>query len=295
MLDAKRTAHPAAQRILLANTVASAALLVGLVAAFHAYASRLALAQAADSFSDIFTATALLVSIRVAALPADDNHPIGHQRAEPIAALVAAVIAGVLAVEVLRDAIGALVTGARPVLDLPLLAIFLAKIAAKITIAVLSARRNRKRPSPALRALFVDARNDVVVGSLSVAGFFTARHGWPSLDAWLAIPIALWVGWSGFGLARENISLLMGEAPPEERRSALLAIVRAVPGVRSAHDLRARFLGLDLDVLVHVVVDPDLTVRRAHDIGHAVERRLIEERDVCHAVAHVDVEDGDED
>lgn len=295
MLDAKRKPHPAAQRILLANTVLSAALLVGLVAAFRAYASRLALAQAADSFSDIFTAAALLVSIRVAALPADDNHPIGHQRAEPIAALVAAVIAGVLAVEVLRDAIGALVTGARPVLDLPLLAIFFAKIAAKIAIAVLSAHRNRKRPSPALRALFVDARNDVVVGSLSVAGFFTARHGLPSLDAWLAIPIALWVGWSGLDLARENISLLMGEAPPAERRDALLAIVRAVPGVRSAHDLRARFLGLDLDVLVHVVVDPDLTIRRAHDIGHTVERRLIEERDVCHAVAHVDVDEGNED
>jgi len=46
-----------------------------------------------------------------------------------------------------------------------------------------------------------------------------------------------------------------------------------------------------LDVLLHVVVDADLTLRRAHDIGEAVELRLIEEGDVCHAVVHVDVDD----
>lgn len=291
MLDDETTSYPEAQRVVLVNALASAGLLVGLITAFVLYASRLALAQAADSFSDIFTASALLVSIRIAARPADESHPIGHQRAEPIAALVAAVIAGVLAVEVLRDAIGALVVGARPELDLPLLAIFGLKVVVKAAIALYTRARQRERASPALRALFVDARNDVAVGLVAVVGFFVARYGWPSLDAWLAIPVGLWVGWAGFDLARENIKLLMGEAPPEARREELLAIAREIPGVDSAHQLRARYHGLELDVLLHVVVDPDLTLRRAHDIGHAVERRLIAEDDVCHAVVHVDVEE----
>jgi cation diffusion facilitator family transporter len=290
MLDEERQIHPGAQRIVLASTVASVGLLAGLVGAFAVYGSRLALAQAADSFSDIFTAMALFVSIRIAAQPADEGHPFGHQRAEPIAALMAAVIAGVLAVEVLRDSITALVTGAQPEMGFPLLAVFLAKIGAKTVVAVLSKARHRKQPSPALGALFVDARNDVALGLVSVVGFFGARYGWPQLDAWFAMPVALYVGWSGFDLARDNIRLLMGEAPPVERREELAAIARDTPGVRSVHDVRARYHGLEIDVLLHVVVDPELTVKRAHDIGHEVERRLIEESDVCHAVAHVDVE-----
>lgn len=290
MLDDTPRGSPAAQGIVLASTLASVGLLAGLVTTFLLYDSRLALAQAADSFSDVFTASALLVAIRVAAQPADAGHPLGHHRAEPIAALVAAVIAGVLAVEVLRDAIGALVAGARPDLEMPLLAMFLAKVGVKAIVAIVATARHRAAPSPALDALRVDARNDVAVGMVAIVGFFAARYGWSDLDAWFAIPVGLYVGWAGADLARRNIRLLMGEAPPEQRRAELLELARTVPGVRSVHDLRARFHGLELDVLLHVVVDPELPLRQAHDIGEAVEERLIAEADVCHAVAHVDVE-----
>ena len=294
MLDDDTRARPAAQGIVLASTVVSLALFGGLAATFVIYGSRLALAQAADSFSDIFTATALLVSMRIAAQPADDDHPIGHQRAEPIAALLAAVIAGVLAFEVVRDAIGVLLAGAAPALELPLVVMFCLKVVAKTAVAALAARRHRKDPSPALNALFVDARNDVAVGMIAVVGFFAARYGWAGLDAWLAIPVAMWVGWSGFSLARENIVLLMGSAPPEARRELLMRAAREIPGVRSVHRLRARHHGIDLDVLLDVVVDEDLSVRAAHAIGAAVERRLLLEPDVCHAIAHIEVSDASE-
>lgn len=289
MLDHERYVHPAAQRISLASTVASVGLLAGLIAAIVAYDSRLAMAQAADSFSDIFTAVALFIAIRVAAEPADEGHPFGHQGAEPIAALMVAVLAGVLAVEVLRSAVAALATGATPNLELPLLGIFGLKIAVKLVVGILSAARRRTEPSPALRALYVDARNDVAVGLVSVLGYFAARYGWAQLDAWFAIPLGLWVGWSGFDLARENIRLLMGEAPPEARQKELAELAGSVPGVIRVHHFRARYHGLALDVLLDVVVDPELSLRRAHAIGHAVERRLITEPDVCNVVAHVDV------
>jgi cation diffusion facilitator family transporter len=291
MLDDNTRVHPAGQRIVLTSTVVSVALFGGLAATFVVYGSRLALAQAADSFSDIFTASALLVSMHISAQPADEDHPIGHQRAEPIAALVAAVIAGVLAVEVVRDAVGALLVGAVPDLDLPLVGMFLLKVVAKTAVAAFAASRDRRHPSPALRALYVDARNDVAVGSVAVIGFFAARYGWPGLDAWLAIPVALWVGWAGFSLARENIALLMGSAPPETRRTELARVAGEVPGVRSVHRMRARHHGVELDVLLDVVVDAELSLRAAHAIGEAVERRLLEEPDVCHAVAHIDVSD----
>ena len=293
MLGNERGSHPAAERIALGTTSLSLLLFVALVAVFTVYASRLALAQAADSFSDVFTAIALLVSMRIAAQPPDETHPLGHQRAEPIAALVAAVIAGVLAVEVFRDAVQALLTGAEPEMGFPLLVVFGVKLSIKAAIVFAARARQRLQPSPALNALRVDAQNDVAVGAVAVVGFFAARYGWLGLDAWLALPVALWIGWSGFDLARENIRLLMGEAPPSARRHELTSIAGSVPGVISVHNLRARFHGAELDVLLDVVVDADLSLRKAHDIGHAVELRLIDEEDVCHVLVHVDLEGPD--
>lgn len=276
-------------RLVLANAVASGGMLVALGAVFVLYDSRLALAQAADSFSDIFTATALLVSMRVAAAPPDEGHPVGHQRAEPIAALIAAVMAGVLAVEVGREAITALVEGASPAMEWPLLMAFGLKIGVKLTIAWL-ARPARGGASPALRALHVDARNDVIVGILAVVGFFVARDGGGHWDAWLALPVAAWVGWSGIDLARENIRLLMGEAPPPRRQKELLRVAHDVLGVRDAYGLVARHHGVDLDVIVHVAVDPMIRVEEARDIAGAVEKRLLREDDVCHAVVRIEVD-----
>ncbi len=228
--------------------------------------------------------------MRVAARPPDEGHPLGHQRAEPVAALLAAVMAGVLSFEVLRGAVLDLVGGYEPRLTYIVLWVFLAKVAVKAGVALYASRINRSARSPALGALVVDARNDVAVGLVAVVGFFAARAGSPSLDAWLALPVGLWVGWSGFSLAQENIGFLMGEAPENERRRELEEIAASVEGVESVHGLVARHHGAELDVLIHAVVDPALALRDAHDIGHRVESRLLEERDVCHAVVHVDVD-----
>jgi ferrous-iron efflux pump FieF len=287
--DSERAARRA-QQIAVGNGAGSLALLGLLVTVYLRFDSQLALSQAADSFADIFTSVALLVSMRVASQPPDEEHPLGHHRAEPVAALIAAVMAGVLALEVLREAIGGLVGDAAPHLAYPLLGVFGAKIAFKAAVIVLAGRQHRAHGGAALRAVIVDARNDLLVGLSAVGGFFLARYGDSSWDAWLAIPIGLWIGWSGFDLARESIGFLMGEAPPRERREALRAVAEGVSGVRSVHHLVARHHGADLAVLLHVVVDEELTVRAAHDIGHAVERRLLEEPDVVHAVAHVDVD-----
>ncbi len=284
-----RPRERAPQRIVVLTAVASLILLALLGAVYLMTDSYLALAQAADSFSDVFTAIAFLVSMRVSAQPPDEEHPIGHHSAEPVAALLAAMMAGVLCFEVIRGAVVDLIGGHTPDLTYPLLWVFLAKVIVKTGIALYAAKVNREARSPALGALVVDARNDVAVGLVAVVGFFVARSGSPSLDAWLALPVAAWVGWAGFSLARENIGFLMGEAPDDARRRELRDVAASVAGVKSVHGLLARHHGAELDVLIHAVVDPDLELKDAHDIGHRVEQRLLEERDVCHAVVHVDV------
>ncbi|MDD9935393.1 MAG: cation diffusion facilitator family transporter [Myxococcales bacterium] len=280
----------AANRITWASVLISVGMAAPLFAAYRLLDSKIALAQAADSFTDSFTSLALLYSLRVGAAPADREHPRGHGRAEPIAALVAAVLAGVVAIEVIREAIDALTSASQPNMHIALAGLIGVKLVGKAVIAVLSGRQHARSRSPALRALQIDARNDVLVGLLSLVGFYAARYGWHGWDAWLALPVAAWIAASGILLAMENIRLLMGEAPDQERQDSIAALARSVDGVESVHDLTARYDGTQLDVTLHVVVDEELSLRAAHDIAESVERRLMQERDILHAMVHVDVE-----
>lgn len=280
-----------AQKLLTRFTLAFSVLLVGvLYAAFWVFHSQLALAQAADSFMDVFTTSVLAWAVSVAAQPEDKEHPFGHSRAEPIGALVAAVVAGVLAIEVGRSAIAALLEARTMEADWVLVGAFGAKSAIKTVVFVFARALARRKRSPAMEALGVDARNDVLVSLLALGGFAGTRYGWPMLDAWLALPVAVWIGIAGLRLARENIKLLMGEAPPAERQQELVALASSVPGVRDAHDLRAHFLGTRLQLEVHVIVDPSLTVLEAHDIGEAVKAKLQAEEDVGYCSVHIDIQ-----
>lgn len=279
------------QRVLTVVTLlGSGALVVGLFAGYLLYGSQLALAQAADSFLDVFTAAVLTWTISISAQPEDEDHPFGHSRAEPIGGLVTAVIAGILAIEVARSAGEALVRGHDVNLEMWLVYVFAAKLVFKLGIFVFASRAWRSTNSPAMRALRVDARNDILVSALAIGGFFAARMGMPELDAWLAFPVAAWIAWAGFDLARDNIRYLMGEAPPRKRQAELEDLARTAKGVVEAHDLRAHYLGTELQVQVHVVVDPDLTVKQAHDIGERVRVRLESEDDVGDVHVHIDID-----
>ncbi len=272
-------------RITLAGSLA---LVLALFAAWWAFQSQLALSQAADSFMDVFTAAVLTWTVGISRQPEDEEHPFGHTRAQPIGALVTAVLAGVVAVEVARSAINALIAGTEPRLDWLLVVVFSAKLLFKVII-YRAARPGAKR-SPALRALTVDARNDALVSILALIGFFAARFGFAALDAWLALPIAVWIGWSGVELARDNVRMLMGEAPPAERQNELAALAAAQTGVINAHDLRAQYMGTHIHVHVHIKVDADLSLKQAHDIGEAVRIALEAEQDVAHASVHIDID-----
>ncbi|MBK9975618.1 MAG: cation transporter [Planctomycetes bacterium] len=276
--------------LIRAVVVFSLALVAALYACFWVFGSQLALAQAADSFMDVFTAIVLGWTVAVAARPSDEDHPFGHFRAEPIGALVAAIVAGVLAIEVGRSAIMALVADETIRLDWLLVVVFGSKTVVKGTVVLVARAMGKRHNSPALQALRVDARNDVLVSLVAIAGYFGARFGMERLDAILALPVAVWIGLAGLRLARDNIKLLMGEAPPQQRQDELRALARGVEGVIDAHDLRAHFVGTHLHLQVHVLVNPDLSVRKAHDIGEAVRARLESEADVAQCFVHIDGE-----
>lgn len=264
----------------------SGTLALGLFAAAFYLRSDLALAQGADSLLDFAAAFLLAWVVHVAKIPGDARYPMGHARAEPLGALAISALAGILALEVGSSAVRSLFHPTEVVLGWELLALFSFKTAFKLIVFRLA----RTEKGPAFSALAVDARSDVIACGVAILGYLGALLGYTALDALLAIPAALWIGWSGVGLALENIDLLMGVAPPDERKRELLLSASEVPGVLDAHDLVAHSTGTAYAVHVHITVDEALTVRQGHDLGEAVRLRLLSEPDVSHCSVHVDPE-----
>lgn len=282
-----RPADPTAFRMTMITIVGSLLLAAGLFAVYVIFGSQIALAQAADSLSDTLGGAALLWAARESVRPPDEEHPQGHGRAAPIGALVVAVLIGVLAVEVFRTALGSLLHGGSTQLDWPVAIAFLTKVVFKGVLVGVLRRLLRTRRDSVLSALASDSRNDVLVGVAAIVGFALDRLGLPRIDAFLALGISVYIGRSGLGLGRENVSLLLGESTSSERREELSAVALAVPGVRRVEAVVAVWHGSRMHVQLEAIVDGTLSLAEAHAIGHAVEQRLLDEPDVNQAIVHV--------
>lgn len=274
-----------ATRLTAVNAAGSAALSALLLTLYFLFGSLLALAQAADSIADVFSSSVLAWAARHSERPADEAHPLGHASAQPIAALVVAVLTGVLSIEVFRSSISALATGAQAELDIALVFVFTAKVVFKAGLIAVAQGSPRR---PVLDALIVDARNDCAVGLAAILGYVLAELSWPAVDPLLALGVALYIGWSGLGLARENVTLLMGAAAPPERREHLERVVRQVAGVDDVAGLVVTWHGNELHVQAEIRVAKHLPIVDAHAIAHEVEECMRRENEVGRVIVHVE-------
>jgi cation diffusion facilitator family transporter len=274
------------------SIAASASLAVALVAVYLSSGSLMALGQAADSITDFVVGGLLVVAVVIGRRPPDRDHHFGHNQAQPIAALVAAVLAGILGFGVVREAALALWQGETATLTASAAVVFAAKAGLKAVVASLAIAARRRRRSSALDALIVDALADIGVGLVALAGYAGVELGYPSLDAWLALPIGLYVLAAALLLARRNVQLLMGAAPSAEALVEIRRIITGVDGVGLLEDLRVREHGAGIEVAACIAVDPALTIAEAHRVAEAVEAALIDSSEATQVLVHVHPLDG---
>ena len=234
------------------------------------------LSDALESTVNVATAFAALIAIRVAALPADANHPYGHTKAEFFSAILEGVMIIIAALLILREAWHGF-TDPRP-LDAPLSGLAI-NVAASILNGIwcwVLISQGRKRRSPALVADGKHLLSDVVSSVGVTFGVLVAiETGWAVLDPGMAALVALNILWSGWKVIRESMSGLMDESLSTETLATVRDIIsREAVGAVEAHDLRTRHAGQAIFIEFHLVVPGDLSVREAHDMCDRVEAAI---------------------
>lgn len=250
------------------------------------------LSDAMESTVNVVTAIVALIAVRVAAMPADANHPYGHHKAEFLSAVLEGVMIIVAAILILREA-GQGFINPKP-LDAPLSGLLVNGLASLLNGAWcwMLISRGRLLRSPALVADGKHLLSDVISSGGVILGVLAAVvTGWAVLDPLLAALVAVNILWSGWKLMSTSLSGLMDESVSED----VLARVREVisqeaVGAVEAHDLRTRHAGRVTFIDFHLVVTGTTTVAAAHDICDRIEAALHREVPDSRVNIHVEPE-----
>lgn len=255
----------------LATTVAVVAFKLAAAAATHSIS---VLSEALQSLVDIAMSAVTLWTVRIASLPADEDHPYGHGRAEVISSalqmLVVIGTAGVIAWQAtLRLA------DPRPIdPDWGLAAMAFAAVANTLVSRYL-VRTAKQYGSAALEGEAQHLNGDTWASVGVLGGLIAVKlTGWPTLDPVVAI---VFTGLGAFFAVRQLVrlthQLMDGSLPPAEVAKVQEAL-HLHSHVRGFHNLRTRQTGNVRIVTLHVMLDDDLTFVEAHDLAEDVEASL---------------------
>ncbi|KKK48040.1 hypothetical protein LCGC14_3149140, partial [marine sediment metagenome] len=234
------------------------------------------LSDAIDSATDVVGGTAALVSIRVAAWPADQDHPYGHGRAESIATGVISIVIAMAGLLIVGRTVYSIIVGDTVVPTLIALVAALVPIVIKEILYHYVAYQARKFKSSLLMASAADHRKDAITSVATLAGIAGARMGYPLLDPLAAGLVSLAIFKLAYDTATRATRELMDRIPEDTTMRDIKKIVLECEGVEHAY-VRARSLGPNIFMEIKIDIDPELTVSEGHGIAKSVKSKIIAE------------------
>jgi ferrous-iron efflux pump FieF len=270
--------------------VSVAALLVAMKTVAYIVTDSIAMmASLADSALDVFASFVNLLAIRHALTPADREHRFGHGKAEPLAGLgQGAFIAGSAAFLVI-ESVSRLI--APHPIEYPLVGLAVMAVSIVTTVMLVIAQRIvvLRTGSIAVGADRMHYLGDIVTNAGVIVGIIaSSQFGILIADPIIGILVAAILSWSAVHVFRQSYDQLMDRELPDADRNRIKEIVRRHRDVKSLHDLRTRAAGVHTFIQLHIELDPDIKLVKAHEISDAVEAEIMAAFPHAEVIIHQD-------
>lgn len=234
------------------------------------------IADAIESTSDIVTSAVVAFGFRMAGKPADENHPYGHGKFEPLSAALVALILFGAAVVIAIESIQEIVTPHHAPAPFTLL-VLIGVILVKETLFRSVLKTGDEIQSVALKTDAWHHRADAITSVAAFIGISIALIGGPGYecaDDYAALLAALIIATNAILLLRPALRELIDTAPDPAIARQVREVASQVSGVLGTHKCHIRKLGFDYFVDLDVLCDPNLTIRQGHEIAHDVGERI---------------------
>lgn len=245
-------------------------------------------ADAMNNLSDASSAIVTLLGFRLAKRPADAEHPYGHARFEYLSGLAVAVLILFIGFELGKSSVEKILNPTPVALTAPAALVLLGSIGMKFWLSRFNTKLGKLIDSTALLAAAADSRNDVLATSAVLAAAAAETLFGLRIDGVIGLGVAAFILFSGWQLAKETISPLLGEGASPELRALIVDYISAQPRCLGFHDLMVHDYGPGQRFAsIHVEMDMREDPLACHELIDDMERECLRSHNI-HLVIHYD-------
>lgn len=230
----------------------------------------------ADGFHSLSDGTSNiigLVGIYLASQPVDIDHPYGHKKYETLFSLGIVALLFILAYNMFREGLARLFHPVTPNIDITSFAIMLMTLAINLVVVRYEHKKGKFLNSDILVSDAMHTRADILVSLGVILTLVFIKLGFPIFDPIATMIIALFIAYTGYEIIAESSKVLCDTAAIIDTKRIVDVVLR-VTGVKTVHKIRTRGRSDDIHIDLHVQVDPDMHVDKAHGVSYAIEEAL---------------------
>ena len=246
------------------------------------------IADAFNSAGDIFSSFMTFIGNKISSKEADEDHHLGHGKAEYIYSLLISITMILLSITVIKNAITTLVEKEYFTFSIWLIVVCIITIITKFSLFLYTNILYKKHNNILIKANSIDHRNDCIITSATLLSVILSNMGYYYVDAIVGIFISLWIFYVALKLFVESYDVLMDKAMSEETKEKVLKIIERHDEVLKIQHFNATPVGYRYQISFTIYVDGDMTTNDSHAIANSLEREIEKEiPEIYLSVIHV--------
>ena len=250
--------------------------------------SQAMIADSVNSAGDIFASLMTFIGNRIASVPNDEDHNLGHGKAEYIFSMFISIAMILVSAKLLFDSISTLILGSELQFSLFLIIVCVVTIITKLCLYLYVLRAHKKYNSILLEANMKDHRNDCIVTTFTLISVILTlvRIYW--FDSIVGIGISLWICYTGITIFLESYNVLMDISIDDKTKALILDIVHTYKEIKKVEDIVSTPVGDKYLVFITISVDGNLSTFKSHELANDLEETVNNIEKVYKTVVHVE-------
>ena len=246
------------------------------------------MADAFNNLSDAASSIITIVGFKLANKPADAEHPFGHGRIEYISALIVSFLVMLVGLQFIKTSFERIISPIPVIFEVIPFVLLVISILFKLWLANFNKNIGNKINSSAIKASATDALGDVFTSTTVVISFLLSSFTDAPIDGYIGIFVACAIIYSGYGLIKETLSPLLGEAPDPIIVNSISEMVMSYENITGIHDLVVHNYGPGrIMASIHAEIPADIDVMTIHHIIDTAEREISKKLNI-YLVIHMD-------
>lgn len=250
--------------------------------------SQAMIADSVNSAGDIFASLMTFIGNRIASVPNDEDHNLGHGKAEYIFSMFISIAMILVAAKLLFDSIMTLILGSELNFSWFLVSVCIVTIITKLFLYFYTLKAYKKYNSILLEANMKDHKNDCIVTTFTLLSILITLAGIYWFDSIVGIGISIWICYTGITIFTESYNVLMDISVDDKTKDLILDIAHSYSEIKKVENIVSTPVGDKYLVFLNVCLDGNMSTFESHKLADNLENTINGLDKIYKTIVHVD-------